>query len=338
MKEERQVYRYNYIYFNATYSNKFVVNNDDYNMICTRDLEKFDNVQIVPIIMASCPRCIKRLYYIHEKLHRRLGIPFLQIWYPFFFKNKFKKVSSKPLCFIIASSQIPTDYVLYLKRKYPTSKFVRVHRDLYAVTCRNGYTKEFLERNFDYQMTFDKNEAEKYGALYFDEIESKINCDDARHYPSCDVFFAGKAKDRLERILSALEIFNKAGLKCFFYVTDVEECDRVKMDGLVYAECFMPYKEMLFRTINSKCILEINQTGAVGYTSRFIEAVMYNKKLITDNSYISKSKFYDKRFIQCIKCVNEIDPSFVDDGEIVDFHYSNEFSPVNIINILEDQL
>lgn len=59
----------------------------------------------------------------------------------------------------------------------------------------------------------------------------------------------------------------------------------------------MSYREILYRSIRSKCLLEINQQGAIGCTSRFIEADLNNKKLITDNLFIKHSKFYDKHYI-----------------------------------------
>ena len=325
---------YNYVYFNATYAKKTDVDLDDYNAICVRDLEEFDNIQVVPCIMSHKSKIFRYVYYVIEKLFRNLNINILKPWYPSFFDNKFKN-SCKPLCFVIASSQIPVNYVLWLKHQYPNAKFVRVHRDLFKVTCRNGYTKEFLDDNFDVQMTFDENEAKSSGALYFDEIESKIDTSDASMYPECDVFFAGKAKDRFPRIIDALTTFNEKGLNCYFYVTEVPENQRVKAKGIIYGEKYMSYKEMLYRSIRSKCLLEINQTGAVGYTSRFIEAVLYNKKLITDNSYIKRSKFYDDRYIQIVLPGDQIETGFINDNVVVDYKYNNEFSPINMIDTLE---
>lgn len=326
--------RYNYVYFNATYANKLEVDLDDYNSICTRDLESLENVQVIPTIMAHKAKFFKFLYYCHEKLSRMIRFPFIELWYPSFFKNRFSK-SKKPLCFVIASSQIPIRYVRWLKKHYSNAKFVRVHRDLFKVTCRNGYTDKFLNENFDVQMTFDENEASSSGALYFDEIESKIDISDSPLYPQCDVFFAGKAKDRFPKIIDFLRRFNEEGLDCYFYVTEVPIEQQINIKGIVYGSKFMSYKEMLYRTVRSKCILEINQEGAVGYTSRFIEAVLYNKKLITDNIYIKRSKFYDKRFIQCIGPGEMLDAGFVNEDVVVDFKYNNEFSPINILNKIE---
>ena len=326
-------YKYNYIYFNASYSDKFHTDYDDYNAICLRDLEKVASVQIVPLIMYRKPWIFKFLYYFHEKLSNKLHFPFVEMWFPFFFKNKFHH-SKKPLCFIVATSQIPTKYVEWLRKKYPNAKFVRIHRDLLKVTCRNGYTMDFLRKNFDIQMSFDKKEAELNGFIYFDEIESIVDVSDAAQYPSCDVFFAGKAKDRLPKILQILNILNMAGLNCYFYLTEVPKEQRVNIDGIVYADKYMPFKEMLYRTVRANCLLEINQGGAIGYTSRFIEAVLYNKKIMSDNPFVKESKYYNPKFVYFVSSADTIDTSFVRSTEQVDFNYTGDFSPINILSIL----
>lgn len=326
---------FHYVYFNASYAPKTIIDLDDYNAICTRDLEALNNVQVVPCIMAHKSKLFRFVYYCFAKILKGFGRDLLKLWYPTFFKKKFT-VFDEQLCFIVASSRVPVDYLVWLKKKHPKAKFIRVHRDLYKITCRNGYTLEFTNSFFDVQMSFDKKEAKEHHALYFDEIESKIDVSGAEQYPKCDVFFAGKAKDRLNSILQALRILNEAGLNCNFYVTDVPKYEQTKIEGLVYGEKLMPYKEMLFRSIRAKCILEINQEGAVGYTSRFIEAVLYNKKLITNNQFIKESPFYNESFIQCISNIDDLDASFVRKNTKVDFNYNGEFSPINIIRILEN--
>lgn len=53
--ESKSNLHYNYVYFNAN-CNGFILNPDEYNAICTRDLESLDNVQVVqaPLQMSSC--------------------------------------------------------------------------------------------------------------------------------------------------------------------------------------------------------------------------------------------------------------------------------------------
>ena len=160
----------------------------------------------------------------------------------------------------------------------------------------------------------------------------------ADNYPLSDVFFAGYVKDRLPNLLKAYDIFTNSGLIVHYYLTGVKPEDRVDLPGVEYAEKPIPYYDMLYRTVNSRCVLEFMQKGAVGNTSRFLEAVMFNKKLITNNLSIKDSKFYDPRFIQVVDNASEIDPGFIVNNQNVDYRYNGEFSPIHLIEQIDNEL
>ena len=106
--ESKSNLHYNYVYFNAN-CNGFILNPDEYNAICTRDLESLDNVQVVqaPLQMSSC--ILRFLFNVHndERISRRVCVPFKKIWYPLYFKDNF--TNQKPLCFVFASSDYSFD-------------------------------------------------------------------------------------------------------------------------------------------------------------------------------------------------------------------------------------
>jgi hypothetical protein len=175
--------------------------------------------------------------------------------------------------------------------------------------------------------------------VYYDEYESKIEIPTAKNYPLSDVFFAGKVKDRMGKLMTAYEIFTKAGLKCEFYLTDTPEEYKKPLEGVTYASKPMPYIEMLYKTVNARCVLEFNQDGALGFTSRFIEAVMYNKKLITDNPAIKDTKFYNPSRIQYVKNASDINPHFILENEqSINYHYNGEFSPLRLLELIDNRL
>lgn len=326
---------YNYVYFNSTYSGGGIIDPNEYNSICLRDLEEVEGTQVVPCFFDYAPRIVRRAYnFISSKQHNKLQTTL----YPFVFKNKLPQ-NNKKICFVIAKN-VPLSYLTYLRRKYTGCKIVKVYRDLIKVGqgMNSEYTLDNTRKYFDLQFSFDKDEAMKYGFIYFDEIESKINIPIDPNYPISDVFFAGKAKDRLPKILEAYHIFNSIGLKCDFYITHVPKEDRVDLPGITYSDSFMPYNQMLFRTINSRCMLDINQSGAVGYTSRFLEAVIYNKKIILDNPAVKNSRYYDPKYIQLVDSIGDIDPNFVISGDVVDYGYQGDFSPVRLISLIDKEL
>lgn len=330
-----QTYHYNYVVFNVI-DNKHRVDNKGYYTICTKDLEHLDNVFCVNVPLSHVPSIIRFIYNIHHsaKINNIINLPFKRFWYPFYFKNQFK--DNKPLCFV-CMARLPIDYLFYLKKRYPNSKFVLMYRDLRFVTESN-HPIHIDNPIYDLHMTIDENEAHKYGYLHFNEFESKIDIPIADNYPLSDVFFAGKAKDRLHKLLRIYNNLTNAGLNCSFILTHVPESEKANLKGIQYFDKYIPYYDMLYHTINSRCILEINQEHAVGYTSRFLEAVMFNKKLITDNPAVLESPFYSPTRIQYIESPDDIDISFIRNMNTIDYNYNNEFSPIHVIQLIEAEL
>lgn len=326
---------YRFVYFNSNYLSKGRIDKDEYNSICLRDAERMKDVQVVPCPLDYSTAFIRRIYNVinHKKLPRVIK----RLWYPFVFKTQL--AADKPFCFIVANSDLSMDYLAYLKKKYPKCKLVKLHRDLVKISHMNPeYSEENMNRVFDLRMSYDPGESAELGFPHFDEIESKIEIPIDSKYPLSDVFFAGKAKNRLPKILTAYEILSSAGLKCDFYITGVPKEEQVQRDGITYANGFMPYIEMLYRSVNTRCMLDINQEGAVGYTSRFLEAVIYNKRLIADNPSVLESKYYNPDYIQIVDDMKHIDPEFVNKESVVDYHYDGDFSPIKLIKKVDKEL
>ena len=328
---------YNYVYFNAN-CNGNVIDPNEYNAICTRDLESLDNVEVVQVPLQHSPKIVRNLFNLHNdvRVNRRIKLPFKRLWYPFYFKDTF--VKDKPYCFIFASTSYSFDYIGYLRKQYPNCKIVKLHRDLVKIAHQNPlYSEENMNRIFDLRLTFDEEEAKTYRMSHFDEIESKVDIPIDPNYPLTDVFFAGKAKDRLPKLIEAYDRFISFGLKCEFFITHVAPEDQIKREGITYSDHFMPYAEMLFKSVNAKFMFDINQTGAVGYTSRFLEAVIYNKRFVTDNKAVKNTRFYETGNILYYDKISDIDKSFFENS-VADYNYDGEFSPIHLIEKIDKEL
>ena len=329
---------YKYVFFNSP-CNKLRIDKSEYNMICVRDLEKMDNVQMVsyPLDWACYP--IRYLFAVHHsaKLNSKFELPFKNFWFPFYFKNKFNKYEK--LCFVFART-LPLEYMYYLRKKYPNAKFVKITRDL----IENGhkwypeYTEEVLNKVFDIRISYDKNDAKRYGIHYWPQYESKIEIKENK-IPKYDVFFVGKAKDRLPRLMNIYNAFKKNGYTCNYYLTEVKPEQKVELPGIEYATRELSYREVLERISNARCILDINQKNAVGYTARVLEAIMYNKLLLTDNMTVKNMEYYDTGYMQCFEDENKIDFSMFEHVfEDVDYEYEGEFSPVYLLQFIDKLL
>jgi len=325
-------FAYDYVVFDG-FDSTIALKTNGYYYICTLDLRNKENVTLVTYPLDYSFFFIRLLFAIHHSsfINRFIKLPFKSIWFPFYFKKN--KLSEKRKCFVIFNLKLSLDYLKYIKNNYPNSKIVIMHRDL----LKTHNTEIVKNAIADIEMTIDIAEAEKYEMEYFCEFESKIDIrqEGNKRY---DVFFAGKAKDRLPKLVRAYDILSKAGLNCFFYITNVPKEKRVIRDGIKYASKNMLYFEMLKYSVSSRCLLEINQQGALGYTSRFLEAVMYDIKLITDNASVLDSKFYNPKNIQYISDVDKIDPKFVKNREFDSFNYNDEFSPIYLLNDIDLKL
>ena len=93
---------------------------------------------------------------------------------------------------------------------------------------------------------------------------------------------------------------------------------------------------MLEYSIRSKCLLDINQEGATGFTSRFLEAIIYNKLLLTNTKGTEAHPLYDSRYIKEFENIEEVQPSFFNGKETVHYRYNNEFSPLHFIERVKE--
>lgn len=339
MKKDIQLH-YNYVYFNTNYLGRGILDRNEYNAICLRDAEQLADVTIIQSPLQDCPKFMRKMYFVYNspRLNRLFKLPFKKFWYPFIFNAK-KYENGKPFCFVHADNAIPLSYCLYLKRKFPNCKLVKTHRDLLKYSHINPeHSEENLNRIFDLRFAYDPNDAKKYNILHFNEIESKISINQDKNYPLSDVFFAGQAKDRLPKIIEAYDLFTENGLKCDFFVAKVPKGQEIKRPGITYSDSFMPYIEMLYKSVNSRCMFDINQGGAIGYTSRFLEAIMYNKLFITDNPAVKDTPYFKSGYIFYYDKVADINPAFITDKGLVDYNYSGEFSPIHLFKRIDDEL
>ena len=179
-------------------------------------------------------------------------------------------------------------FLHFLRKQFPKSKLVYL---LINVNRYLGINFDEFCPCFDRVLTIDEGDAEKYGLELHPFFYSPIEQDDESIAES-DCFYVGNAKGRLEEILEAYELLSSNGLRCDFHIVGVPE------DQQRYKECIsfnkpLDYDEVVFRTKKTKMLLEIMQEGQTSGTLREHEAVVYGKKLLTNNQYIVNRNFYN---------------------------------------------
>lgn len=163
--------------------------------------------------------------------------------------------------------------------RFPESHTVLFLADL-VHTMR--FTMEDARNDFDIICSFDEKEAEKYGFQFvLEPFSSRLTekLDDVSN-PEYDVTFVGAAKNRYSEIISLYEALNMNGLKCDFHITEINRKNQKYKNEIHYGR--LDFESVLKHVKNAKCVAEIMQKGAYSGTTRYAEAMLFGRNLITD--------------------------------------------------------
>jgi len=321
--------KYNYVIFGSS---------ADFLRMAYADVDKVSYAVYRCGLLDGRRRLLDTLYRWHTSpaVNDKIPLPFRGVWNPMIFRNPFS--DGKPLCFVVFGNRrlLNKNFIGYLKKAYPGSKVVYFCQDLIAKS--HGARFETFRDAFDYMLSFDHADAEKYGMDYYPLVYSPYDVPEDASIEESDVYFVGKAKDRLPQILAAYERFRDAGLKCDFYITGVKPEDQKYADEITYGNQ-MPYIENLKHIKKTKCLLEIMQGGGHGYTLRACEAIMYDKKMITDNPEIANAPFYRPELISVFNGAEDIDPSFVNaEPMVADYGWKENLSPLKLLEYIDERI
>lgn len=112
--------------------------------------------------------------------------------------------------------------------------------------------------------------------------------------------FLWGCKDRLEKLIRIYDKLELCGCNpIFIYQEYLGKSKRRK--GIVY-NTWLPYKSVLKEILSSEFIVEIMDKNNAGITLRTLEAICYNRKLVTDNEKILCSPFYREQNIYLLSC------------------------------------
>lgn len=318
---------YNYVIFGS---------DEDFYKISYADIFKLDNARYLYKPLDIDNSTLTFLYRLHKSsiLNKYISLPFKNIWNPFQFINSFN--NSNQICFIFFAGRrelLSRSFISYLRKEYTNSKFVFFLQDL--VSKQRDINIDEIKSNFDLVLSFDHGDVLKYGLVYYPLVYSKPKDKLLQGVIESDVYFVGKAKNRLKEIIATYEFLSDNGFVCDFHITGVEQKQQIYKDKINY--CMqMPYIDNLRHILKTKCLLEIMQKEGTGYTLRVCEAIMYDKKLLSNNKELGKAPFFKKNNISIFNDPTKIDLSFLSkDVEFVDYEFKNKLSPLNMLDYID---
>lgn len=268
-------------------------------------------------------------------LNKYMKTPLRWITYPLMYPHEFK--NHKPECYIFFENQfavINTGYLEYLRKTKPGVKLVLYMQDI--VQSLPYYDIADYKKRFDLVLSYDKGDCEKYGLVYYPTPYSCIQDSSLGNSKDIDVFFCGAAKNRYETILNIYNECTKKGLKCLFYITGISDDKVIKRDGIVY-NTPISYEENVTFVKRSKCILEIMQKNADGYTPRLWEALFYGDHLLTNNQSIRQSEYFKPQSIHFLPEVENI-REWIDSYVDVDAKLIQSKSPISMLKEIDRAL
>lgn len=273
------------------------------------------------------------------KQHCMSSLPLKWLWYPFYQLDMHLKKNEK---YILLFNQghpciyNPT-FFIYLHQRYDV-KIVLVLRNMFEnkqkpkIKETEIYLSDF-NKYFDLVITNEFQDSELFNLIYMPNPFTRFIVDEGLE-PSYDLCFSGTDKGRLPMLKEIAHQAKEKGVICDFRVLGNSEDNKTKIQFVDW----QPYPDLIKQNLDSNCILEILQPDQDGYTLRMQEAICYNKKLLTNNIRVKESKFYNPKYIQYFKNIEDINFDFIKERIKVDYHYNDEYSPCAFIEKIKQLL
>ena len=222
---------------------------------------------------------------------------------------------------VVKGEAINEDCVTLLRQAYPRAKFVLYLWDSVAniPDCENRM------KCYDRVLTFDSEDAEKYGipmlSLPYDK--NAAGYADGREY-RYDVTFVGTAHSVRPRVVKQVQRWcEENGRTCFtyFYSPHMLVYLLNKLTNPDYK--WISMKEVHFEPLSaekmneiyasSRCVMDIEHPKQSGATTRPIEMLPMKKKVITTNPHVREFPFFNRNnFLVIDRNAPELDPDFLE--------------------------
>lgn len=199
--------------------------------------------------------------------------------------------------------------------------------------CR--YSVYSFKDKFDLLFSWDTENVKKYKVDYYPNlIYSKV--DVRQNAEECDVFYCGEDGGRLQLLENVYKQLTAMGLKCDFYCARTEHAGEI-INGIKHITP-MPYTQYLSHIKKCKIILEIIKKGNSSHSLRVCEAVVYDKKLITNNPLVKDLPVYDSKQFFVFDNNLVFDESFLKSELSISNSYHDFFSPIRFIEYIYSKL
>ena len=318
--------------------NIIFIDKDDFSLTLFNDIIKRKDTCVIKTGEKPNNKLVAMLKKVHlsDKINKIINLPLKHVWFDMARINKNVEKSTVFLFpnFTLAKD-IPVSVLHTLKKKYPYNKFVAILVDsLNSHSVSNIYTKEKLN-TFDWDMvlSFDKRDCDEYGFTFIGNHYYSVVGATVPLKIEKDIMYVGRQhpNDGREKIVESIYARIKNKVNCDFTIVGGHNLSA----GIKTSNSIINYAELTKKIRTSNCILEILQDGQQQQTIRPFEAVVSNKKLLTNNPNITKFEYYNPEYMRYFRTVDDIDINWIKDKTKINYNYKGDFSPVYLLKLIE---
>ena len=278
---------------------------------------------------------LKGLYKLHHarSLNRRRPAPFRYVWESSRMEALLRRTSEahRDLCLIFNNFSLPyfePSQIKAWQRRYGVklvlcfidrlSSYFAAEARMYADNIR-----------FDAIYSYYKKDAQSAGYDYFDCYYSKQELPESGEKAAA--YFWGSDTGRRPMVEDIYKRLNELGISSRMGICYAQG-EEPRLEGITYDKP-KDYARIMKDIASADVLLDII-AGEGGVSLRYYEAVVYGRKLVSNNPEIKNMRYYDPESMLLIKKAQDIDPGFFE-KDIAIKPYDGGFSPSCWVNELD---
>lgn len=281
------------------------------------------------------------------RLNKIIPLPFRHIWYDFLYRKIENPENEILITYATLFYQYDVDSFFKAWNKKGVKTYVIFLDSLSSKIYIGQYICPHIMKYVEPGniLSFDKADCEKYGFNYLNESYYGSNNIPPKQDIKYDAYLLARTKPGRSKIINHIyEICKKNGVNIRIDFVAEPKVDKdfyknpeqLNPEIKVIPKC-VKYNVAAKRAAKANCIIEVGQGGVDAPTLRYFEAVTMGRKLLTNIEYTKKLNFYNEKYMKVTDFDEKnIDFDWIKKREKVNYKYKNEFSPVNILKIIED--
>lgn len=312
---------------------KFLIVDDEHELykVMMADLFHQTEYDVEEIPRMKLPPIFQKLYDLHYTY--RMDIPFKSIWNHFYALHKYPFDNNETYIVLFMNGSFrkhfDRQYLVRVKRKHPNVRFALLLFDHSSYFSAKRCMK--MRDIFDHVFSFDDGDCKQYNMEKFYtcfSVSQNLHHDESMKNMA---YFVGSGIGRLDLLKRVFTKISSQVPDCKFYITEVPQEHMTQIPGVLYNTPISFAQEMQM-AYNTNCIVEIVKYNQKGISLRVCEAILFNKKLLTNNHNIKNLPFYDSRYMSIFTDEKDLDINFIQAEMKVQYDYHGEFSPVRVLD------